>query len=659
MSLTKGRELDSWQVVLARLRRTETTWRGNPLSKVDHETYTEAILLCALVLNDLSNQYEGCGTKRDHVLWAHNCAHTDVAELASFLPDAIVAFRLWSSEPGSPQYASYETFKQSLGKNHPRVGMLLAPVGEAIQLYASDPTPARFYPVYQFLSFLTHLSLQNINMSEELEAEYKWNEELIRQHHLPGWFIDEMNHIMVGWLKDFKIESKDFVPKHGPGAVAEFDGDKSLYSKYSVLSTDALIDYVFLKHAGTHAQTFVPFRGVVPTTRRSKIVFVPKSMKTKRVISKEPATLMYYQQGVWSLIRKYVRQHPYLSERIDFNDQDFQRDYALEASRTREHATVDLSAASDSVSWDLVKRVFHGTTLYPFLVALRSQSTELPSGEVVGMAKFAPMGSALCFPIESLIFACIAECTVRYCRSVTGNSVVSYRVYGDDIIIPDHCLYDLRVNLRWCGFRINESKTYGGINRFRESCGCDAYDGVDVSPLRISRNFVAGRIHALSPNIFQGTIDLANQAFNRKYLLLRRYLVDKLINGNNYLPLFSEDDNHGLISPMPDNYRAERIWSSELRSSSRDFDYQIWYIKVAYPRSVQGLLGPVHYNRHRKAFVESKDTVPAHADFVRYFEWLRITSDRDGDLFDPAHRVEVSVGSAGDTLSRQWIGDPL
>lgn len=659
MSHLKSRELSSWQAVLVRLRRIETTWRGKSLSKVDHETYTEAILLSALVLNDLSNQYEGCGTKRDHVLWAHNCAHTDVSELASFLPDAIVAFRLWSSEIGSPQYASYETFKQSLAGKHPRAGMLLAPVSEAIKLYASCPTPARFYPVYQFLSFLTHLTLVDIDMLAELEDEYKENEALIRQHHLPDHFIQKMNDIMVDWFKDFRINSDEFLPKHGPGAVAELSDDKSLISKYLELLPDPLIEYVFRKYAGVDAQSYVPFGGGVSTSRRSVICFVPKSMKTKRVISKEPATLQYFQQGVRECLYRYISRHKYLSQRIDLNDQSIQGRYALDASRTREFATVDLSAASDSVSWDLVKRVFRGTTLYPFLVALRSTSTELPSGEVIDIRKFAPMGSALCFPIETLIFACIAECTERYRRAISGDKVYGYRVYGDDIIIPDHCLSDLRVNLRWCGFRINESKTYGGSNRFRESCGMDAYDGVDVSPLRISRKFSAERISARSPGVFQGIIDLANAANVRGFLLLRHYLVDKLLNGSNYLPLFSVDDRKGLMSPNPDNYRAERKWSTQLCSQFRLYDYQIWYIRVARPHTVQGLLGPVHYNRHRKVFVEDVAAVHPYADYVRYFEWLRVTSDRDGDLFDPAHRVEVSVGSAGDTLSRQWIDDPL
>lgn len=58
MSHSQNQELSSWKVVLARLRRTETTWRGHVLSTLDHETYTEAILCNAMVLQDLSNRYE-------------------------------------------------------------------------------------------------------------------------------------------------------------------------------------------------------------------------------------------------------------------------------------------------------------------------------------------------------------------------------------------------------------------------------------------------------------------------------------------------------------------------------------------------------------------------------------------------------------------------
>lgn len=676
MSRSKNRELSFWKDVLARLGCVGSTWRGFPLSKLDQATYAEAILLGTLVLNDLSSRYEGCGDVRDHVAWALNCVSTDVDRLAAFLSDAILLWRSLSEGPSVSGIASYGDFKDRLAQQYPFAGALLSPVRRAVELYVQSPSPHLFYPVYQFLNFLTHLSLVDIDLSDELEAEYKANEERLQQLSLPEPFVEQMNSVMRTWLKDFRIEANSFVPSHGPGSIAELRGDRTLYSKYQALAPDALIAYVFKKFAGLDVQTCVPLERGVPTLRRPKclvplerveptsrqsaIVIVPKSMKTKRVISKEPATLMYFQQGVARELEKFISHHSYLSRRIDFRDQALQREAALEASRTRQFATVDLSAASDSVSYDLVKRVFHGTALYPFLVALRSRSTELPSGEVVEVRKFAPMGSALCFPIESLIFACIVECTARYVRYETGVSNFQFRVYGDDIIVPDHCLYDLVIFLRWCGFRINESKTYGGPNRFRESCGCDAYDGSDVTCMKIGRRFSSRQVSPRTPGVFAGLISMANSANEYQFGLLRRYLVDKLINGTRWVPLFSGDPNVGVYSPSATNFRLPH------RQNRRWFEEEVL---AAMAITVQSQLSTLSWDDNSNTYIEGSPL--PDSEELRYFETLRRTYGRthapfgsngvmrsycaSRDAFSADFRTEVSIGSACSYLSKRWV----
>jgi len=448
-------------------------------------------------------------------------------------------------------------------------------------------------------------------------------------------------------------------------------GDRTLYSKYRLLAPDALMEYVFKHFAGLDVHTYVPLRADVVTSRDSQIVFVPKSMRTKRVISKEPATLLYFQKGVDRAVRKYIAKHAYLRHRIDLNDQTKQRVAALEASRTRRSATVDLSAASDSVSYDLVKRVFHGTPLYPYLVALRSRSTVLPSGRKRVLAKFAPMGSALCFPVETLIFAAIVECTAQYVHatqlvhSERANEVFAYRVYGDDIIVSDLCLEDLIVNLRWCGFRTNEEKTYGGSHYFRESCGCDAYDGHDVTPMRISRNFSARGITSVSPGVFAGLIDMANQAESYGFTQLRRYLVDKLINGSPFIPAFSQEVQGRLYSPTPTNYRIPHRTNRALQREE---------VKAAVVRNVHSQLSFLSWSDKRRQYIEGPQ-LPG-ADDIRYFEWLRRTVvrchmplrsvgkhwyayDESRDASSPDFASRVNIGTAGTYLTRQWINNPL
>lgn len=678
MSRTKNLELSSWKDVLARLRREETTWRGLPLSRLDHETYTEGILMWAMVLNDLSNRYQGFGTYRDHVNFATFVASVDVSEVAAFLSDAVVAWRDLSCP--TQQVGGYVGFKHRLIKDHPLAGRFLAPIKEAVALFLEDPRPSTFRPVYQFLSFLTHLSLVDIDLLATLEDEYCENERRLAAHHLPDFLVQRMTEVMTDWLRDCVVDEHTFIPQHGPGGVAELPGRRDLYSKHREVSPDQLIKYVFRKHAGVDADSYayrnvdwarcrVPVfgdHGSLPTGRESRVVFVPKSMKTRRVISMEPTTLQFFQKGVDRIARECVRQHRYLSSRIDFNDQSLQCQAAIDASSKRDMATVDLSAASDSVSFELVKRVFRYTTLFPFLVALRSRSAVLPSGRVVELTKYAPMGSSMTFPIQTLIFACVAECTSRYVHHTTGVLDTRFRVYGDDIIVPNICLDDLVSNLRLCGFRINEDKTYAHDHRFRESCGCDAYDGVDVTPMRIGRKFSARRVTPRTPGVFAAHIDMANASSRYEFSLLRRYLVDKLVHGTNYLPIFSEDGRYGVATTSPTNFRLPRKWN---------WRYQRYELRAGVVVSKSSVASPdIVWNSDRKAF-EDGGLRPCDVDDCRYYEWLRAANQRstyhEVDLdqvtldHDPFHSFDdivesrrTNVGSTGTYLSRRWINDP-
>jgi len=671
MSVRLNQELSSWKVVLAKLRRIETTWRGLPLSRVDHQTWTEAVLLATLVLSDLSNRYEGCGSHRDHVLWAFSACHTDVSEMASFLSDVIPLFRGYSVD-GDMTYAD---FKHQLADKYPFAGSLLAPIKGAIELFLSSPNPSTFYPPYQFLSFLTHLSLSGLDMQSELEEEYCENEEFVRNYKRSQFLISRMREVMTDWFRDFSIDVNTFMPKHGPKSVAEMKGDTSKDSKYRLLKPDFPLWGTFLLLHGIDVRDYLPLENSGVTSRCAEVVFVPKSMKTKRVISKEPATLQYFQQGLSGELDRHFRSNPELSAHIDLHDQERQRNLALYASRTKEFATVDLSAASDTVSCDLVESVFRDTPIYDLLWALRSTTVRLPSGTQMGIAKYAPMGSALCFPIESLIFACICECTVRYVYHTTGELFSQYLVYGDDIIIPDPCLEDLVTNLRLCGFRVNEDKSYGGSMRFRESCGMDAYDGVCVTPMRISRRFVSRNVHIRSAGMFAGLIDMANNAHIFEFGLLRRYLVDKLIHETGFRPFFSQEGLGCLYSPIPSNFHLLSRWND---------DYQRDEIKATKLIAHQSQSSSCYWDSKRRRYVDRQPL--DFSEDIRLYEWLRLAyaqrelgmprdpqpdveefkvlnpsmrvQHRDLDPLSDDFPVKSRTGSVGTYLAKCWVVKP-
>lgn len=640
MSQNHNRELSSWKTVLARLRRTEVMWRGEAVSEQDHASYTEAILMCGMVLSDLSNQYPGCGTRRDHVLWCVNATDTDVSELAAFLPDAIKILRDYYL-PGSMTLAG---FKRQLGLKHPRAGLLLAPVQVAISAFLADPSPDTLYAPYQFFSYLTHLSLQDIDLSKELEDAFIANEERISQHHAPEFIVSRLREVMQEWLSSYSLTEENFSPKHGKGAVADLRGRASLLRKYSVLAPDQRMTTIFRMCAHIELDTYVPTEADAVTTRQARLVFVPKSMKTQRAISEEPTTLMYFQQGVKHTLHEYFRRHPILSKHVDLEDQDVQQEWALYASSTGDMATVDLSAASDSVSWDLVKRVFRGTRLYPYLLALRSETVLLTTGRVLTVAKFAPMGSALCFPIQTLIFAGLAEVTARYVGQTTGHHDHRFRVYGDDIIIPSPHLEDMASNLRLCGFTLNEDKTYGHPYRFRESCGLDCYDGTDISPMKIGRRFLSGALSVRSVGSFARTCTAANSAAAYGYSLLRSYLIDSLVNGSEWVPPFSLDGMLGIQSDSPTNYRLPRRWNE---------DYHRMEILAACVTSIQSQSCSLKWDHKRNTYVF---VIPnEYHEEARLYEWFRLAERRNGDPLADSYLVVSRIGSVGSQLSKCWI----
>jgi hypothetical protein len=214
-----------------------------------------------------------------------------------------------------------------------------------------------------------------------------------------------MNAIMIEWMKDFSVTEENFMPHHGPGGTYETARSQLSLDKYRFLGTDQLIDYVFAKFAGLDVVSYYPLPPV-KWERVSQLVYVPKSMKTRRTISKEPATLQYLQQGIFGVIDSYIESNSTLSKHITLHNQGRNARLAVESSSNQKYSTIDLSSASDTVTLSLVKAVFRNTPLYPFLIALRSKTVLLPSEKVMRVAKYAPMGSALCFPVETLIFAC-------------------------------------------------------------------------------------------------------------------------------------------------------------------------------------------------------------------------------------------------------------
>jgi hypothetical protein len=84
------------------------------------------------------------------------------------------------------------------------------------------------------------------------------------------------------------------------------------------------------------------------------------------------------------------------------------------------------------------------------------------------------------------------------------------RIFGDDIIVPADAYPVLKSLLETCLLKVNTSKTFDS-GKFRESCGMDAYDGVDVTPAYFREQY------GPSPTSLESIIECSNNFHKKGY----------------------------------------------------------------------------------------------------------------------------------------------
>nr|WKV34114.1 MAG: RNA-dependent RNA polymerase [Riboviria sp.] len=203
----------------------------------------------------------------------------------------------------------------------------------------------------------------------------------------------------------------------------------------------------------------------------ARVTTVPKSAKTDRTIGIEPTGNIFLQLGIGGYIRERLRKRG-----VDLNDQLINRDLAKLGSKFGHLATVDLSSASDTISFHLVLALLP-PSWFNLLDNVRSKSYTFNGEATKTYEKFSAMGNGFTFELESLIFWAIAQ-------SISELEGVGERVsvYGDDIILPVECLPYLQEVFDAVGFTVNTEKTHFA-SAFRESCGGHYYLGRDVTPI--------------------------------------------------------------------------------------------------------------------------------------------------------------------------------
>jgi len=316
------------------------------------------------------------------------------------------------------------------------------------------------------------------------------------------------------------FDPTDITPSHGPGAVATKQRlwDKFLWSNVSNRITNKYpFDAYFCASLGHVCDVHDSFDAIKETDHSARVILVPKDSRGPRLISCEPVDFQWIQQGLRRAIYRLVEEHPITRWNVFFTDQGPNRRGALLGSSTGRYATLDLKEASDRVHLGLVQLIFP-EQVYTYMESCRTTSTVLPDGTVLPLQKFAPMGSALCFPIMALTIWALL--TAGAPNADTRESIL---VYGDDVIVPTAYAESAMAILEEFGLKINRSKSCTkGL--FRESCGMDAFNGVDVTPVRIRTVWN----ESPRPDVYTSWIAYANSFWDRRCYCTYEYIVSRL-----------------------------------------------------------------------------------------------------------------------------------
>lgn len=495
-------------------RAEETMLNGNLKSRIEIH-----LGVVRNLLDDLATMIEGRESlrvrytrniareiERDYAYIASRTHSEGLSFLTTVLPSLGKWYDVWLSgqDPGAPPSA-VKPFEMGAHCTPFACPVLLRLLGDVISDESgSVKDRAQVIKLCRSI-FYCFYKLEVPFTPQQLEialAKWKANEIELHTHVLPDFYdIDlcRVREVIHDLFRDAESVFTDIVPRHGPGAVAGGEHGDEKWETPNIIRTlhrtYPWYDLYLVRGRDGHISSDLLAECISLCKRvkriekpLSRLCFVPKDSRGPRIICCEPKELMFIQQGVQRNLTVLLERRS--EGRINFIDQSINANLALTSSETGMHATVDMKDASDRVSTELVMLVFP-LWAHRYLHALRSHGTILPDGQIfVDHAKFAPMGSAICFPIESAIFWSVCVAAAVSCGYSYLDAKRASYVYGDDIVIHPEVFPALQRICAKVGLLLNLDKTYVS-GPFRESCGTDAWMGENVTPLKIRKDLAS------------------------------------------------------------------------------------------------------------------------------------------------------------------------
>jgi len=288
----------------------------------------------------------------------------------------------------------------------------------------------------------------------------------------------EMSYLFSNW-------------RFGPGSSNGVKGTHTADKIYQNMTCTALCEPLVRKLRGSNPY-FVSRDGQqgvegITQIEGSRLTTVPKNEDTERTIAIEPSGNMCLQLAAGMYLEGALR-HIGLDIR---NQQQKNIAMAKRGSIFGDVATLDLKSASDMISIDLVRALLP-SSWFDLLIKLRSPVITIPGdgkagslGRQVELNMISTMGNGFTFPLMTLI---IVALIYGYRATRGGPSLFidwsNTCVFGDDIIIPSHEYSGFVDVLTKAGLIVNLDKSFSE-GSFRESCGGDFLNGVDITPFYV------------------------------------------------------------------------------------------------------------------------------------------------------------------------------
>lgn len=379
----------------------------------------------------------------------------------------------------------------------------------------------------------------------------------------------------------YRVDWQNIVPSHGPGAVYPpclpqeksnfctlYSNIEKFYASDIYFGMPGLQDPSTLKDYLSKHSSYAVSEDII-----AALYSVPKDSRGPRLICVHPKESIWIQQGQRRQFENAISSDPVVSKSIALNDQTVNGRKALDASVDRSYTTIDLKEASDRIGSALIEYLLGAS----YDVVSCARATHVKVGKRVHkLEKWAPMGNCLTFPMQSLVFYSLVRAGIRVSYGIDCTDIY---VFGDDIIVPSKYYAGALRGLLPAGLVPNVSKTFRH-GFFRESCGVDAFHGVDITPHRLKKH---------DSSTYSGAVSLCTLAKNMRmdgFQFCSSFLYSEVAKRYGTLHLCNNPDTQGIfeyVSTVSEVFRYE----PSLRFNKR---LQRWEVRCLLVENTLGVL---------------------------------------------------------------------